>query len=164
PLWNAFKERLFKERRWLYAVLQCLPFAFNLYVVLHPSKNEKTIKPKSAKPNIYLIGLSIVLAGMVIWLTQPNVWFVLGSFCVMTTLGAIRYWGEHMGTADDKESNTHWFPLGMGIGNHDVHHHYPGYSWLTLTIGMLYRKMDTHPLKSIKGIMFDKNFKHYKKL
>ncbi|MFT5820929.1 MAG: fatty acid desaturase [Crocinitomix sp.] len=162
PLWNGFKERLFNERRVLYAILQCIPFAFNFYVVLQ--SRDKTVKLNSpaAKPNIYLILLSLIVAGTVIYFARPNVWFVLGSFAVMTTLGAIRYWGEHMGTSNEKESNTHWFPLGMGIGNHEVHHHQPGYSWLTLTIGLLFRKMDTNPLKSIKGIFFDRNFRHYK--
>lgn len=162
PLWNGFKERLFNERRMLYAILQCIPFAFNFYVVLQ-SKKETTKVKSNAAPNIYLILLSLVVAGCIIYFAQPNIWFVLGSFLVMTTLGAIRYWGEHMGTSKNKESNTHWFPLGMGIGNHEVHHHRPDYSWLTLTIGLLYRKMDTNPLKSIKGIFFDRNFRHYKK-
>jgi fatty acid desaturase len=163
PLWNGFKEKLFNEKRWLYAVLQCIPFAFNFYVVLQSKDKDAKLKSKATKPNIYLILLSLIVAGTVIYFARPNVWFVLGSFAVMTTLGAIRYWGEHMGTSNEKESNTHWFPLGMGIGNHEVHHHRPGFSWLTLTIGLLFRKMDTNPLKSIKGIFFNGNFRHYKK-
>lgn len=163
PLWNGFKEKLFKEKRILYAILQCVPFAFNFYVVLQSKDSKDKLKSKAAKPNIYLIILSLIVAGSIIYFARPNVWFVLGSFAVMTTLGAVRYWGEHMGTSVDKESNTHWFPLGMGIGNHEVHHHQPDYSWLTLTIGLLFRKMDTNPFKSIKGIFFDRDFRHYKK-
>lgn len=162
PLWTPFKAKLFKDKRLTYALLQCLPFAFNLYVLLQSAK-EKKKKPKSTRPNLWQMLLSILVAGTVIFLFRPNVWFVLGTFTVMTSLGAVRYWGEHMGVDDDKESNTHWFPLGMGIGNHEVHHHYPGYSWLTLTIGMLYRDMDTHPTKTIKRMFFDRRFKHYKK-
>lgn len=163
PLWNNFKERLFNERRILYAILQCIPFAFNLYVVLQVKDKEAKLKSKAAKPNFYLMLLSLVVAGCVIYFVRPNIWFVLGSFSMMTTLGAIRYWGEHMGTANNKESNTHWFPLGMGIGNHEVHHYLPHYSWLTLTIGLLFRKMDTNPFKSVYRMFFDKKFHHYNK-
>ena len=163
PLWSAQKEKLFENKRWLYAFLQCLPFVFNLYVIMQPAiKGDKTIR-NSSKPDYLQIAFSFLVAIGVVLLFKPGLWFVLGTFTVMTTLGAVRYWGEHMGVQQGKDSNTHWFPLGMGIGNHEVHHYHPNYSWLTLTIGMLYRKMDTNPIKSIYGIFFDKRFHHYKK-
>ncbi|MBI3134048.1 MAG: fatty acid desaturase [Bacteroidetes bacterium] len=161
PLWNGMKEKLFNEKRGLYAVLQCLPFVFNLYVIIN-GKREKKAGQKGGV-NYFQVLLSLVVAAVVVITAKPGIWFVLGTFTVMTTLGAIRYWGEHMGTLDGKESNTHWFPLGMGIGNHDVHHHHTNYSWLTLTIGLLFRKLDTNPFKSLWGIFFDKKFHHYKK-
>lgn len=163
PLWTPQKEKLFANNRLLYAFLQSLPFAFNLYVVLQSSKDKSKPKLKSTKPDLRLILFSFVVAAAVIYFFKPGLWFVLGTFTVMTTLGAFRYWGEHMGVENNKDSNTHWFPLGMGIGNHDVHHHYPGYSWLTLTLGMLFRKMDTNPIKSAYGLFFRKDFHHYKK-
>jgi fatty acid desaturase len=161
PLWSDNKKRLFEERRKLYAVLQCLPFAFNLAVLFGFKKRVQQNKVKTPPISIPYMLFSLAIALTVIYFARPSFWFVLGTFTIMTTLGAIRYWGEHMGTKNGKESNTHWFPLGMGIGNHEVHHYFPGYSWLTLTIGMLSRKMDTNPIKSIYGILFDKSFHHY---
>jgi len=162
PLWSVQKEKLFTNKRILYAFLQCLPFAFNLYIIMLSSKKSEVNNPKSTKPQVGHIFLSFAVAASIVYFFRPSVWFVLGTFTVMTTLGAVRYWGEHMGVKKNKESNTHWFPLGMGIGNHEVHHHNPGYSWLTLTLGMLFRKMDTNPIKSIYGIFFRKDFHHYK--
>jgi len=163
PLWNRFKEKMFAKNRILYAILQCLPFVFNLYVILKRSPNHSDkSKEKAIKINLWQVVLSFAVAIAVIILFNPGFLFVLGSFMVMTTLGAIRYWGEHMGIEEGKESNTHWFPLGMGIGNHDVHHKHPGYSWLTLTIGLLFRKMDTNPFKSTYRLFFRKDFRHYK--
>lgn len=161
PLWAPSKEKMFKENRGLYAFLQCLPFVFNLYVLLSPNKNKDKPKPQSTKPDFIQILISFAVATTIVILFKPEFLFVIGTFTVMTTLGAFRYWGEHMGVDTDKESNTHWFPLGMGIGNHDVHHKYPGYSWLTLTIGLLFRKMDTNPFKSAYRLFFNKDFHHY---
>ncbi|MDI1353276.1 MAG: fatty acid desaturase [bacterium] len=161
PLWSDLKNKLFEEKRLLYAILQCLPFAFNLALILG-YKEKKSDKSKKVKVSIPYVILSFVVAGLVSYLTQPPLWFVLGTFTVMTSLGAIRYWGEHMGVHEGKESNTHWFPLGMGIGNHEVHHDYPGYSWLTLTIGLLFRKLNTDPFRSVYGMFFDKRYKHYR--
>lgn len=83
---------------------------------------------------------SIIVSAYIIFLFRTPLFFVLGNFAFMTSIGAIRYWGKHMGIEDGKESNTHWFPLGMGIGNHEAHHFFPNLSWLTLTIGSFYRK------------------------
>jgi len=33
----------------------------------------------------------------------------------------------------------------MGIGNHETHHHHAHLSWLTLSIGLMYRKRQTNP-------------------
>ena len=162
PLWTPMKEKLFREKRGVYAFLQCLPFAFNLFIIVQGKKERKSTQ-KSYKPSIWMMLISIVVAGIVIFLAQPSIWFIFGSFAVMTSLGAVRYWGEHMGVEAGKDSNTHWFPLGMGIGNHDVHHHHPDYSWLTLTIGMLYRKMDTNPIKTLYRMSFENRFDHYKR-
>ncbi len=162
PLWSDNKKRLFEERRLLYAFLQCLPFAFNLAILFGYKKRLQKKPVNAPKVNPYYMLLSVVIATSIILLIQPSFWFIFGTLTMMTTLGAFRYWGEHMGIAKNKESNTHWFPLGMGIGNHEVHHFRPGYSWLTLSLGMFYRKMDTNPLKSFYRILTDKSFHHYK--
>lgn len=161
PLWSQSKKEIFHKNRALYAFLQCLPFVFNLYVLIYPNKERKEKKKTRIKLNVFQIILSFIVATVIVVIFKPGFWFVLGTFTVMTTLGAFRYWGEHMGVAKNKQSNTHWFPLGMGIGNHDVHHHYPHYSWLTLTIGLLFRKKDTNPFKSAYRLFFNKDFRHY---
>jgi fatty acid desaturase len=161
PLWSEQKTKLFNEKRFLYTLLQCLPFAFNLAIVFGYKEEKRDYNGRAPRVNMPYILMTFVIATGIVLLTHPPLWFVLGTFTFMTTLGAIRYWGEHMGIAKEKESNTHWFPLGMGIGNHEVHHHYPGYSWLTLTIGLLFRKKDTNPFKSLYGIYFDKSYRHY---
>lgn len=161
PLWNEQKKRIFNKNKVVYGFLQCLPFVFNLYLLIQPNKTKKDKNKSSLKPDILQIILSFIIATAVIIVFKPGIWFVLGTFTVMTSLGAFRYWGEHMGVDRNKQSNTHWFPLGMGIGNHEVHHHYPGYSWLTLTIGLLYRKKDTNPFKSAYRLLFNKDFHHY---
>jgi len=160
PLWSPAKEKLFNEYRKTYAFLQCLPFVFNIYV-LFQKKTDK-VEAKSYQPKWSNFIFSLIIASIIIYFFEPPFLFIFGTFTVMTTLGAFRYWGEHMGIEKGKESNTHWFPLGMGIGNHDVHHHYPNYSWLTLTIGLLYRKTDTNPFKSFWLLLTDSNFHHYK--
>ena len=160
PLWSPAKEKLFNEHRKIYALLQCLPFVFNIYV-LFQKKTDK-IEAKSYQPKWGNFIFSLIVASIIIFLFKPPFLFILGTFTVMTSLGAFRYWGEHMGIEKEKESNTHWFPLGMGIGNHDVHHHFPNYSWLTLTIGLLYRKIDTNPIKSFWRLLTNSNFHHYK--
>lgn len=161
PLWSEQKQRIFNEKRVLYTFLQCIPFAFNLAIVLGYKKSKKNYKGKIPNVNMAYIFLSLLVAAVIIFYVRPPILFYLGTICVMTTLGAIRYWGEHMGTQECKDSNTHWFPLGMGIGNHEVHHQFPRFSWLTLTIGLLFRKKDTNPFKSIYQIYFDKSFHHY---
>ena len=103
-----------------------------------------------------------LLSVLVVWLVQPSIWFFLGSLFVLNIGTTLRHWCEHLGTAKDRESNTYWFPLGMGIGNHETHHHHAHLSWLTLSIGLMYRKRQTNPLKALLGVMFDKNFGHYR--
>ena len=163
PLWASNKKKLFEKHRLLYAVLQALPFVLNLYMLATRTKKEKQAHPFQPEIGIGYILWSFAVSGAVIYCVLPSVWFVLGTFAFMTSIGAVRYWGEHMGVDPEKESNTHWFPLGMGIGNHEAHHHYPQLSWLTLTIGMWFRKKDTHPLKTVYRMFFDKRFRHYGK-
>lgn len=161
PLWASNKKQLFEEHRLLYAFLQALPFVLNLYMLATRTTREKQAYPFQPEVSVLFIVWSFLVAGCVVYVAQPSPWFVLGTFAFMTSIGAVRYWGEHMGVEEGKDSNTHWFPLGMGIGNHEAHHYYPELSWLSLTIGMWFRKKDTHPLKTIYRMFFDQRFKHY---
>jgi fatty acid desaturase len=161
PLWGSNKKYLFENHRFLYAVLQSLPFVLNFYMLISRTKKEKQAHPFQPRINGWYIAWSFIVALFVIYYVQPPFWFVFGTFGVMTSIGAIRYWGEHMGVDQGKESNTHWFPLGMGIGNHEAHHYYPELSWLSLTIGMWYRSKDTHPIKTVYRLFFDDRFHHY---
>jgi hypothetical protein len=51
--------------------------------------------------------------------------------------------------------------MGMGIGNHDVHHNIPHLSWFTLWLGLWKRPKTTSVFKAIYGVLFDKQFEHY---
>lgn len=161
PLWSPWKIKMFNRNKQLYAILQCIPFALNFASIANYKKRGEQKKLNAPKVNWLHVLLSVVVAASIIYIARPSFWFVFGSYCVLTSLGAIRYFGEHMGSIEGKESNTHWFPLGMGIGNHEVHHEFPGYSWLSLTIGLLFRKIDTNPFKSLYGILFIKSYHHY---
>lgn len=161
PLWASNKKKLFDEHRLLYAFLQSLPFVLNFYMLATRTEKEKQAHPHQPTVNWYYVLWSFCVAACIVYMVQPSIWFVLGTFAFMTSIGAVRYWGEHMGIEENKDSNTHWFPLGMGIGNHEAHHYYPQISWLSLTIGMWFRKKDTHPLKTVYRMFFNSNFRHY---
>jgi len=89
------------------------------------------------------------------WLIPAVTLLVLNAFSVL------HHWCEHVGYNKERESNTFWFPLGMGIGNHDVHHHAPHLSWFTLWRGLFSRPKTTSESKAIYGVLFDPHFEHY---
>ena len=97
----------------------------------------------------------------VIYFIQPNVIFLILTLFSVSIISCLRHWCEHLGYNIELESNTFWFPLGMGIGNHDVHHKAPNISWISLLLGLFRRPKTTTIFRVIYGIMFDKNFKHF---
>lgn len=162
PLWSDVKKDMYENRRPLYLLCQLIPILFTAYVLMHPNKNAKQEKKKNQPSvNTFYLVLSILISIAIIYFFQPPLFFVLGTLFILNFLSAVRHWCEHMGLEDGRESNTFWFPLGMGIGNHDVHHDHPNYSWLTLSLGLLYRKKDTNPFLTIKNILTKRSFRHF---
>ncbi|HTL83282.1 MAG TPA: fatty acid desaturase [Bacteroidia bacterium] len=161
PLWSPVKAKLFSNNRVLYIICQFVPLLFTLVVLMTSEGSRKKNNVKSVKLRWGYMVLSFACSGIVIWLLHPPVIFCLITFVLLTVLGSIRHWCEHMGTEDDIESNTYWFPLGMGVGNHDMHHEYPSLSWLSLALGLRYRKYDTHFFRVIAQMLTRKNFRHY---
>jgi fatty acid desaturase len=162
PLWSDVKKNMYEQKRVLYLLCQLIPILFTAYVLMHPNKNAKPARQKNQPAiNVYYLLISILISAGIIYIFQPPLLFVLGTLFILNFLSSVRHWCEHMGLEDGRESNTFWFPLGMGIGNHDVHHDHPNYSWLTLSAGLFYRKKDTNPFLTVKNMLTKRSFRHF---
>ncbi|WP_031455501.1 fatty acid desaturase [Flavobacterium chungangense] len=163
PLSSTISKELYQKHRYLYIFLEAIPVFYTFYLIFDFNNRENTKKVNNAlKINrIYFI-LSICIS--IIWflIIKPPVYFVLLTLLLLNIISAVRNWCEHMGTSLEHKTNTYWFPMGFGIGNHDVHHEHPNLSWLTLTIGLLKRDKNSNPIKTLRGILFDKSFTFYK--
>lgn len=164
PLWPPVKRELYQTKRWFYILCEGVPLMFTVYLLLKSKTNlkQEKVHVKSAPISIIHMVWATALSLVVVWVVQPSIWFFLGSLFVLNIGTTLRHWCEHLGTATDRESNTYWFPLGMGIGNHEAHHHHAHLSWLTLSIGLMYRKRQTNPIKALWGVLFKKEFGHYR--
>ncbi len=164
PLWPPFKKDLYTTKRWLYVLCECIPLLFTFYLVLKSDASKKVTTKKTGPPVNYLyMALATLLSVILAVLLSPSIWFILGTIFVLNLFSTLRHWCEHMGENSSLESNTFWFPLGMGIGNHDVHHDSPHLSWLTLMVGLFYRIKSTSPIKALNGVLFKKSFSHFEK-
>ncbi|MDZ4757078.1 MAG: fatty acid desaturase [Bacteroidota bacterium] len=159
PLWPNLKKKIFERSRLLYILAELIPFGFIAITIF--SDKETKRKVNGPKIRFGFMALSFLISFVIIYFVKLDAIFIISSMYFATIVAKLRHWCEHIGDIPHKESNTYWFPLGMGIGNHDVHHDHPNYSWLTLLIGLRKRKKDTHPLKAIYRILFDKNYIHY---
>jgi len=166
PICPPITRKLYDNQRWLYVLCEFIPLVYTFYSVLdyhkHRNKAVEKQKPKTININISYVALAVFISIGMICFFKPPIWFLITNLIVLNIVSVFRNWCEHIGTAENKESNTYWFPLGMGIGNHETHHHYSNYSWLTLSIGLLYRKKDTNPIKSFLGILSNKSFTYYR--
>jgi fatty acid desaturase len=164
PLWPETKRKLFKSSRLMYFLSESIPLLFTLFLLFMGQKKQKTAHVKGPKIRWTFMLFATTISVVIIALVLPSVWFILGTLLVLNLFGNLRHWCEHMGTVKNIESNTYHFPLGMGIGNHDTHHHHPNYSWLTLMVGLYTRKKDTDPLRAAWGVLFSKKFHHYEEV
>ena len=163
PLWPPVKRELYQRKRWLYILCEGVPLMFTLYLILKSksTRMEEKVPVKSVPISIINMVWASAISLIVVWLVQPSLWFFVGTLFTLNIGTTLRHWCEHLGTAKNRESNTYWFPLGMGIGNHEAHHHHAHLSWLTLSIGLVYRKRQTNPIQALWGVLFDKEFGHY---
>jgi fatty acid desaturase len=163
PLWPDTKKILYQKHRWLYVICSLLPLMFTLYSVLTQQRKTKKLKHDvmSPKMNLYHMAWATVVSAAVIYWAKPSLAYVISTLLVLNAISVLRHWCEHVGYNNAHESNTFWFPFGMGVGNHDVHHHVPHLSWLTLSIGLWSRSKTTSVPKALYGILFDPQFEHY---
>lgn len=163
PLWPDTKKKLYDNHRFFYLLCTMIPLLFTLYLIVTQQRKVKKMNRVVMSPrmNFYHIAWSSVISGVVIYLARPSLAFVLCTLLVLNMFSVLRHWCEHLGYNNEHESNTFWFPMGMGIGNHDVHHHVPHLSWFTLWLGLWKRPKTTSVFRAIYGVLFDKKFEHY---
>jgi len=175
PLWPDTKRNLYVNHRWFYVCCEFIPLLFTLYLVVLSEKSNSA-KSKNAKPNetiespkkknqptlsmfnmIWATAISVIWY----WFLKPDLTFLLLTLLFMNAFSALRHWCEHLGYTNDLSSNTFWFPMGMGIGNHETHHHVPNISWFSLMLGLFSRKKTTSVFSTLFGVFFSKKFHHF---
>ena len=149
PLWPPFKKRLYVEHRRLYMLAELVPFAFTALVLAsgRPRDAPDRVPGPRVRPTYLLFSLAV--AALTAWWVRPAPMFVVLTLLSANAWGEVRHWCEHVGFDAQKESNTYRFPLGMGIGNHAAHHEHPGYSWISMAVGLHHRPKDTGPLRTV---------------
>lgn len=164
PISPPVLRNLYVKNRYFYMLCECIPLLYTFYLVMSYQKSENKKAP-SREISIGYNYLICSIAISILWfiLIDPSAWFIFFTLIAFNIVSVLRNWCEHMGTDPHKSSNTYWFPLGFGIGHHDLHHQKPYLSWLTLSIGLFYRKRETNPFKALSGILFDKTFSFYTK-
>jgi fatty acid desaturase len=153
PLWPPFKKRLYAEHRRLYMLAELLPFLFTVLLLVLGARRETARRVQGPRVRAGYLALSLSTAVATAWWTRPPLAFVLLTLLCANAWGATRHWCEHIGFDGTRESNTYRFPLGMGIGNHDAHHRHPGFSWISMAIGLATRPKDTGPLRAMWAML-----------
>lgn len=160
PLWPDEKRWLFENHKRIFVIVELIPVLTTIVLLfLGEKKRKKTIR--GPKVRWYFMALSVMVSVLVGWFFQPTLMFVVGTVLMAGIVAKIRNWCEHTGRDLSKLSNTYWFPLGMGIGNHEAHHALPRISWVTNQYCLFFKKRDTNPLTTTYGMILDKNHKHY---
>lgn len=164
PISPPVLRKLYVQNRYFYMLCECIPLLYTFYLVMSYQISENK-RPPSREITINYFHLVISIVVSVLWfiLLKPSIWFIIFTLLAFNIVSVLRNWCEHMGINPEKSSNTYWFPLGFGIGHHDLHHQKPYLSWLTLTVGLFSKKKDTNPIKALLGILFDKSFSFYTK-
>jgi fatty acid desaturase len=161
PLWHENKEFLFKKNRLFYVLCELVPLLFHGFLFLRSRKLQKQRKIKGPGINLWFVLFATSISVALILVLKPSIWFVLGMIVSLNIFGKLRHWCEHIGTDVNGSNNTFWFPLGLGVGNHDTHHYAPFVSWLALSIGLVKRKKNSNPIYAVYGVLFRKEFRHY---
>ncbi len=155
-------RKLYRLNRYWYMLCECVPLIYTFYLVMSyqvSTDARERARGITIRRDYLVLSIAVSIAWFI--LIQPSIWFVLCTLFSFNVVSVLRNWCEHMGTNPDKTSNTYWFPLGFGIGHHNLHHQKPYLSWLTLTVGLFYTKRDTNPFKALYEILFDRSFSFY---
>lgn len=165
PLWPRWKLELFRTNRVFYVLLEFLPLVSSVFSLFRRHSSSEVGKRNQAtlfsKESLFFVILSFFISGVLFYWFRPDLWFLLGTFFFANFWGCFRHWCEHTGYSKSRESNTFRFPLGFGIGNHEVHHENPNLSWLSLSFGLIKRKKNISIFESFIGICFSKKYIHY---
>lgn len=160
PLWPDEKRWLFENHKRVFVIIELIPVLTTIILIILGEKKRKKVA-KGPKVRWGYIGLSVLVSLLIGFLIEPSVLFLVGSVLVAGVVAKVRNWCEHTGLDETKESNTYWFPLGMGIGNHEAHHAHPKISWVTNQYCLWTKKRSTNPIKTTLSMFFNKNHKHY---
>jgi fatty acid desaturase len=157
PLYLPSKAKLFEKNRIVYMVLDVIPFL--LGIVCNQTKTAPEVKalPMGKRH----VALGFVVSALVLYFLRPSLAFVGLNIISLYMWASIRDWCEHFGTDENRVANAYFFPLGMGIGNHEAHHQWPHYSWITMELGLLKRKIDTNPVRAAIQMATNPRFRHY---
>jgi len=157
PLYLPSKAKLFEKNRVVYMILDVVPLL--LAFVCKQTQTAPDIKAPPIGLRYLVVGL--VCSGLVLYFMRPSLVFVALNIVSLYTWASIRDWCEHFGTDDQRVANAYFFPLGMGIGNHEAHHQWPHYSWITMELGLWKRKWDTNPVHAAIQMATNPRFRHY---
>jgi hypothetical protein len=160
PLYLPAKARLFARGRLAYMLLDCVPMLLSLVC----RQTEVAAGVHAAPIGWRYVATGLAASALVIALAWPPWTFVAATVVSLYVLSSIRDWCEHWGAGDDRVANAYWFPFGFGIGNHDAHHRWPRYSWLTMMVGLWLRPKHTHPLRAAVEMATSARFRHYTQL
>lgn len=157
PLYLPSKAKLFEKNRLVYMVLDVVPML--LAIVCKQTQTAPDIKAPPVGLRYLAVGL--VCSGLVLYFLRPSLVFVALNIVSLYTWASIRDWCEHFGTDPRRVANAYFFPLGMGIGNHEAHHQWPHYSWIAMELGLWQRKWDTDPVRAAVQMATNPKFRHY---
>lgn len=158
PLYLPSKAKLFEKNRIVYMILDVIPMLLGL--VCKQTQTAPDIKTPPIGIRYLLVGL--VMSGIMYYFVRPSFVFIGLNVVSLYFWASIRDWCEHFGPDEHRVANAYFFPLGMGIGNHEAHHQWPHYSWITMELGLWKRKMDTNPLHAAIQMVTNPRFRHYK--
>lgn len=157
PLYLPSKAKLFEKNRIVYMILDVVPL-----LLAFVCKQTKTAPDIKAPPIGWrFIAVGFVCSGIVLYFVKPSLVFVALNVVSLYMWASIRDWCEHFGTDEHRVANAYFFPLGMGIGNHEAHHRWPHYSWIAMELGLWKRKMDTNPIHAAIQMATNPRFRHY---
>lgn len=157
PLYLPSKAKLFEKNRIVYMVLDVIPFL--LGIICNQTKTAPEVK---APPmGMRYVAMGFVMSALVLYFLRPSLAFVGLNIISLYMWASIRDWCEHFGTDENRVANAYFFPLGMGIGNHEAHHQWPHYSWITMELGLWKRKIDTNPVRAAIQMATNPRFRHY---
>lgn len=169
PLWPAWKRNFFANHRKIYILIEIIPLLPNI-IALFSARPGIENSPDSFQTerdvpfdwkSIWFFFFSLFVSVLLFYFSKPDILFLFGSFFFANLWGNLRHWCEHTGTLAGVDSNTFSFPLGMGIGNHKIHHVDPKISWIALALALRHRPKTISVWSCLCGICLDINYRHY---